>query len=49
MVDSEIIEDKEQIKGEILDFYQQLYTESEQWRPTASLDDLERISEEDKA
>ncbi|XP_019255137.1 PREDICTED: uncharacterized protein LOC109233726 [Nicotiana attenuata] len=40
-----IIEDKEEIKSEILNLYQQLYTENEPWRPSARFDNLARISE----
>lgn len=47
------------IKEEILNFYQNLYTENEAWRPNASFDDvawisreeselLEKVSEEDE-
>lgn len=46
-VNYEIIENKELIRGEILDYYQKLYIESEQWIPTARFDDLASISEGD--
>nr|XP_016443887.1 PREDICTED: uncharacterized protein LOC107769198 [Nicotiana tabacum] len=48
MVGDEIIEDKDQIKSKILDFYQNLYTENEQWRLTATFEDLTCISLEEK-
>lgn len=47
-VGSDITEDKDLIKSEILGFYHQLYTENETWRPTARLDDVASITEEEK-
>nr|XP_009789798.1 PREDICTED: uncharacterized protein LOC104237360 [Nicotiana sylvestris] len=47
-VGDEIIEDKGLIKGEILSFYQQLYTENENWRPTTRFDDVATITGEEK-
>ncbi|XP_075103547.1 uncharacterized protein LOC142178115 [Nicotiana tabacum] len=47
-VGPEIIEDKDSIKREILDFYKKLYTEQESWRPCAEFEGLASISEEEK-
>ncbi|XP_070006882.1 uncharacterized protein LOC142162178 [Nicotiana tabacum] len=43
-----ITEDKEEIKSEILNFYQQLYIENEPWRPSTRFDNLARISEAER-
>jgi len=40
-----VIEDKREIKEEILSYYQHLYTENEPWRPSARFENLARISE----
>ncbi|WMV33011.1 hypothetical protein MTR67_026396 [Solanum verrucosum] len=40
-----VIEDKREIKEEILSYYQHLYTENEPWRPLARFENLARISE----
>ncbi|WMV43150.1 hypothetical protein MTR67_036535 [Solanum verrucosum] len=39
-LDTGLTEDKAVIKEEILNFYQNLYTENEAWRPNASFDDV---------
>ena len=36
------------IKTTILDFYQNLYTKKEQWRPTATFEDLASLTMEQK-
>ena len=47
-VEDEIIDDKDQIKNEILDFYQNQYTEKEQWRPISTFEDLASLMMEQK-
>ncbi|XP_075083310.1 uncharacterized protein LOC142167056 [Nicotiana tabacum] len=47
-VDNEITHDKDVIKEEILNYYQNLYTESETWRPSANFDDVSRLSSKDR-
>ncbi|OIT39647.1 putative acyl-activating enzyme 19 [Nicotiana attenuata] len=42
------VENPETIKGEILSFYQKLYTETEEWRPEVVLADCPCISESEK-
>ncbi|XP_070026636.1 uncharacterized protein LOC142182303 [Nicotiana tabacum] len=46
-VGEEIIEDKEQIKKEILDFYKGLYTKHVYWRPTLTFKGMVSITEEE--
>ncbi|KAF3654185.1 putative N-alpha-acetyltransferase 35, NatC auxiliary subunit-like isoform X2 [Capsicum annuum] len=46
-VGSEIIEDQEQIRKEILDLYENLYTEQEPWRPSANFEGLANITGEE--
>lgn len=41
---SEVIDDKELIKKEILNYYHNLYTENEVWRPTTNFEEVARIS-----
>lgn len=48
MIGEEITEDKLVIKKEILEYYQNLYTEFEPWRPTADFEDLASLNEEEK-
>jgi len=48
VVEGNSISDPEDIKGEIINFYQKLYTETEQWRPEFKLQGLETISEEER-
>nr|XP_033512764.1 uncharacterized protein LOC117277437 [Nicotiana tomentosiformis] len=43
-----IIEDKEKVKEAILDFYQELYTENEDWRPTTTFEGLGCLSSVEK-
>jgi len=47
-VGTEIIEDKHRIKQETVDFYESLYTEPEQWRPSANFEGIPSISVEEK-
>lgn len=47
MAGSEIIEDQEQIRKEILDFYENLYTEKEPWRPSANFEGIASITGEE--
>lgn len=47
-VRGEIIEDKVQIKEEILKYYQNLYTETEAWRQTANFEDMPNLSGDDR-
>lgn len=47
-VGDEIMDDKYQNKNEILDFYQNLYTKKEQWRPTATFEDLASLTMEQR-
>lgn len=46
-INNEITEDKELIKGEILNYYQALYTEKEEWRPSSNFEDVARVLEEE--
>lgn len=46
-IGNEVIEEKEHIRKEILDFYGKLYTENEHWRPTTNFENLSTITEED--
>ncbi|KAH0751395.1 hypothetical protein KY285_004543 [Solanum tuberosum] len=48
VVEGNSISDPEDIKGEIINFYQKLYTEIEEWRPEFKLQGLETISEEER-
>ncbi|WMV38706.1 hypothetical protein MTR67_032091 [Solanum verrucosum] len=48
VVEGNSISDPEDIKGEIINFYQKLYTETEQWRPEFKLQGLETITEEER-
>lgn len=48
MIMDEIIEDREQIKLETLNFYENLYTERESWRPSANFEEIATIIEEEK-
>ena len=48
MVENAIIEDKKQIKKKALDFFENLYTEHEGWRPTVSFETINTISESGK-
>ncbi|XP_075092357.1 uncharacterized protein LOC142172597 [Nicotiana tabacum] len=48
LVGNEIIEDKELIKAEILDFYGKLYTEQENWRPSKNFEGIATITTEEK-
>lgn len=43
-IDNKITEDKEVINEEILNYYQNLYKESEEWRPTASFEEVARLT-----
>ncbi|XP_070031562.1 uncharacterized protein [Nicotiana tomentosiformis] len=47
-VGDDITEDQDLIRGEILEFYQQLYTENESWRPTTRLEDVATLNGEEK-
>lgn len=47
-VGDDITEDKDLIRGEILEFYQQLYIENESWRPTTRLEDVATLNGEEK-
>lgn len=47
-IGDEIIEDKELIKKEILEFYQNLYSENEPWRPSANFEGISSLSIEEK-
>ncbi|KAF3651267.1 putative transcription repressor MYB6-like [Capsicum annuum] len=48
LIGEELIEDSEKIKLEILRFYQGLYKEEEQWRPSAKFENLATISTTEK-
>lgn len=48
IIDGELVEDDEIIKVHILDFYKNLFSESEQWRPSWENDSVKRLSNEDK-
>ncbi|KAG5631499.1 hypothetical protein H5410_003216 [Solanum commersonii] len=48
LVEEEIIEDKELIKEEILSFYQSLYTEEENSRPTTSFEGMGCLTTDEK-
>ncbi|XP_019239934.1 PREDICTED: uncharacterized protein LOC109219918 [Nicotiana attenuata] len=43
-VGSEVIDDKELIKEEILNYYHNLYAENEVWRPTTNFEEVAKIS-----
>ncbi|XP_075081030.1 uncharacterized protein LOC142166245 [Nicotiana tabacum] len=47
-VGEDIIEEKEQIKRVILDFYQDLYSENETWRPSCTFEGLGCLNNEEK-
>ncbi|XP_075099232.1 uncharacterized protein LOC142176070 [Nicotiana tabacum] len=47
-VGEDIIEEKEQIKRVILDFYQALYSENETWRPSCTFEGLGCLNNEEK-
>lgn len=48
MVQGEITQEPHKIKGEIIDFYKKLYTETAQWRPTLQDAQCPVIIEEEK-
>lgn len=45
-MEEDIIEDKEQIKSVILEFYQDIYSENEDWRPNATFEGLGYLNNE---
>lgn len=47
-IDNEIIDDKVLISEKILKYYQNLYNESEEWRPTSSFEGVAWLTEVDK-
>lgn len=48
MIQGEVTEDQTKISGEIISFYQNLYIESESWRPVYNFANCPTISEQDK-
>ncbi|XP_075092306.1 uncharacterized protein LOC107821421 [Nicotiana tabacum] len=48
MIRHEVIEDPERIENEIIEFYKELYTEPEQWRPTVNFENTTSISESER-
>ncbi|WMV37016.1 hypothetical protein MTR67_030401 [Solanum verrucosum] len=47
-VEGEITQDTNKIEKEVIDFYQRLYTETSQWRPTSNIPNCPVISSEEK-
>ncbi|XP_075077018.1 uncharacterized protein LOC142163778 [Nicotiana tabacum] len=48
MIRHEVVEDPERIENEIIEFYKELYTEPEQWRPTVNFENSSSISESER-
>ena len=48
VIHEETIVEPQRIKAEIIDFYKELYTENEEWRPVCNYDICPKISEEEK-
>lgn len=48
VIDGELNDDKKLIKDHIQCFYENLFRETEEWRPTRENENLKRLSEDDK-